>query len=263
MKRYVDIIERLFDDFEKNRMSEKEIFEKCINLVRSHKNDPDYTWDLNDTLYNRGYSCQFVVRNAKRKFDKEAYIALTSQVTKSKVKTQALIDYLKQTKDHRLILSSLHMLKVQHLIDLGYMLDGDLLDGCRNLTLRELFYGYYHNEEIKTTVKNTLENIGMADATLQYNDFRMDMEYLLWTIERDEPKYGHIKINTIKVALQIAPKDYFERDDKVYYSTETSKDGKKYLKLIDKNAIAEMKSKWGEMGYGTLHDGYRLLHQYI
>jgi hypothetical protein len=65
------------------------------------------------------------------------------------------------------------------------------------------------------------------------------------------------------VALQIAPKEYFERDDNVYYSLDTAKDGKKYIKLIDKKAVAEMKTKWGEDGYETLQDGYRVLHQYL
>jgi hypothetical protein len=204
-----------------------------------------------------------MVKKAKLKFDKDTYAALTSQVTKSKAKTQGLVDYLTKARDHRLVLASLHMLKVQHLIDLGYMEDCELLEGSKNLTLRDLLYGNYHNEEIKNIAKETLENIGMVDATLDYNDFRMDMEYLLWTIERDDPKYGHIKINTIKVALQIAPKEYFERDDKVYYSLDTAKDGKKYIKLIDKKAVAEMKSKWGEDGYETLQDGYRVLHQYL
>ena len=118
-------------------------------------------------------------------------------------------------------------------------------------------------KEIKKIVKSTLDSMGMVDALTKVGDFWLDMEYLLWTIERDDPKYGHLKINTIKVATAIAPKSYFERDDKIYYSVHTSKDFKKYIKLIDKTAVSKMKDKWGEMGYETLQDGYRLLHQYL
>lgn len=263
MNSYVNLIEKLFDHFEKEKLTEQEIFDKCVNLVINRKCDPDYTWDLNDTLYNRGYSFQFEVPRISADFDSKTYENLSSQVTKSKAKTKALVDYLIQINDHRLTLASLHMLKVQHLIDLGYMTDDAALEGCKNLTLRELLYGNYHNETIKNIAKSALENVGFIDAKLQYNDFRIDMEYLLWTIEREDKKYGHLKINTIKVALEIAPKEFFEKDGKLYYNVNTAKESKKYIKLIDREAIQKMKSKWGEQGYETLRDGYRLLHQYF
>lgn len=263
MSGYIKLIEDLFDHYEKNRLTEEEIFDKCVNLIRSRKYDPEYMWTLNDALYNRGYSFQFIVHNTKKKFDSSTYANLTSQVTKSKVKTQALWEYLSTAKDHRLILASLHMLKVQFLVDMGYVQDSSVLEGKKLLTIRELLYGNYNNVQIKKIVKSTLDSMGMVDALTEVGDFWLDMEYLLWTIERDDPKYGHLKINTIKVATAIAPKSYFERDDKIYYSEHTSRDFKKYIKLIDKTAIAEMKDKWGDNGYGTLHDGYRLLHQYI
>ena len=263
MDEYIKLIEDLFDHFEEKRLTEEDIFDKCVNLVRNHKNDPEYTWTLNDTLYNRGYSFQFLVHRINKKFDSKAFANLTSQVTKSKAKTQSLWEYLSKVKDYRLILASLHMLKVQFLIDLGYMQDGAVLEGKKSLTLRELLYGNYHDSEIKRIVKSTLDSMGMDDALTQVGDFWLDMEYLLWTIERDDKKYGHLKINTIKVATNIAPKFYFERDDKIYYSEHTARDFKKYVKLIDKTAIAEMKDKWGDNGYETLQDGYRLLHQYV
>jgi hypothetical protein len=263
MSGYIKLIENLFDHYEKSGLTEEDIFDKCVNLIRSHKNDPEYTWTLNDTLYNRGYSFQFVVHDPRKKFDGKSYGDLTSQVTKSKAKTQALWEYLFATKDHRLILASLHMLKVQFLVDLGYMQDSPVLDNKKSFTMRELLYGNYDNEQIKKIVKSTLDSMGMVDALTKVGDFWLDMEYLLWTIERDDPKYGHLKINTIKVATAIAPKSYFERDDKIYYSVHTSKDFKKYIKLIDKTAASKMKDKWGEMGYETLQDGYRLLHQYL
>ena len=91
---YVDEIEALFDLYEEQRLTEKDIFERCIELVIKHEFNKDYMYDLNDTLYNRGYSFQFDVNRNKAKFDVEEYGLLITNVSKSKDKTKSLIEYL-------------------------------------------------------------------------------------------------------------------------------------------------------------------------
>ena len=89
---YVDEIEALFDLYEEEHLTEKEIFQRTIELVISHEFEKDYMYDLNDTLFNRGYSFQFDVKREKLKFDSETYYNLITNVTKSKDKTNQLIE---------------------------------------------------------------------------------------------------------------------------------------------------------------------------
>ena len=83
------------------------------------------------------------------------------------------------------------------------------------------------------------------------------MEYLLWTIERDEQsKESFKKVNTLKVALFLAPKEYFIRDDKYFYNTHLSKVTKDYLKCINKQCIKVVKEWWSGKPFLLDNTGY-------
>ena len=260
---YITLIERLFDNFEAQRLSEDEILERSQNLVKCHKDDKEYLYTLNDTLYNRGYAFQFAIKNDKPKFDGDVYESLTGNVTKSKAKTQALIDYLAQLSNHILTLASMYLLKVRHLIDLGYLPDdNDTINAQANLTLQDLLFENYFDKAVKHAVQEALARMGIPDIYGGYNEFRLDVEYLLWTIDKSKGA-GYMKINTVKVALNIAPRQFFEREGKPYYYPSTAKEAKKFIKLIDGDAVAKIKARWGESGYETISDGYKLLYQYL
>ena len=261
---YVDEIEALFDLYEEQRLTEKDIFERCIELVIKHEFNKDYMYDLNDTLYNRGYSFQFDVNRNKVKFDVEEYGLLITNVSKSKDKTKSLIEYLDKINDQRLTLASIHMLKVKHLIELGYLPnDNNVINDNNKLSLKDLFFIYYSNKEIHDIVIEALSRIGIEYAMLEYFDFIFDIEYLLWSIEEKDKNYGYLKSNTLKVALNIAPKEYFEKDGKQYYNPKFSKVTKEYIKLIDKVKINQIKDKWGPEGYETIQTGHRLLYKLL
>ena len=61
----------------------------------------------------------------------------------------------------------------------------------------------------------------------------------------------------------MAPNIYFERGDIKYYYSDKLKEAKKFIKLIDKDAIAFVKAKWGEKGVEELYDGYQLFYKYL
>ena len=261
---YVDEIEALFDLYEEEHLTEKEIFQRTIELVISHEFEKDYMYDLNDTLFNRGYSFQFDVKREKLKFDSETYYNLITNVTKSKDKTNQLITYLREVGDRRLTLSSIHLLKIRYLIDLEYLPnDNDLINQSRNMSLKDFFNLNFYNKEIKNMIIKLFTKLGILYAELNFDLFAIEVEHLLWTIERDDNNYGYLKVNTLKVALNIAPKEYFEKDGKQYYNPKFSKVTKDYLKLIDKNEISKIKARWGSDGYETDNSGYRLLYKIL
>lgn len=261
---YVDEIEALFDLYEEERLTEKEILQRTIELVLSHDFEKDYMYDLNDTLFNRGYSFQFEVKREKLKFDSKTYCELITNVTKSKDKTNQLMTYLRDVGDRRLTLSSIHLLKIRYLIDLGYLpTDNEIIIQNKNMSLRDFFNIYFYDKEIKAMIIKLFTKIGILYAELYFDLFAIEMEHLLWTIERDDKNYGYLKVNTLKIALNIAPKEYFEKDGKQYYNPKFSKVTKDYLKLIDKNEISKIKARWGEDGYETDNSGYRLLYKIL
>ena len=253
---------RGFEYCEEIGMPEEEILEMTAQLVLHCNSDIDLMHELNEIVYHRGYSFEFEIERTKRQLDLDAFAELSTQTVKSKAKTESLIDHIRYMGDHRLTFATWHMLKLKHLIDLYYVEDNPLLTN-KNLTLRDLFVQNYHNEEIKTIVRDALSELGMPYAWKEYNDFRLDLEYLLWTIEKKEPNYGYKKINTIKVALEMAPNIYFERGDIKYYYSDKLKEAKKFIKLIDKDAISFVKAKWGEKGVEELYDGYQLFYKYL
>lgn len=263
---YIDELEAIFDIYEAERLTEGEIFQRAIELVKKHKFDRDYMFDLNDTIFNRGYSFQFVVPKLdSEKFDLKKYETLCLNVGKSQEKTENLISYLKDVNDFRLGLASIHMLKVKYLISLGYLPDNiEFINNNSNLDLRALlFKSYEYDLEAKAIIIESLEYFGIPYPTLEYMEFRLDVEYLLWTIERNDPSRGYLKVNTLKIALNIAPKEYYSRYNKKYYNEKFSKVTKEYLKLIDQKCINTIKSRWGKDGYTVDGTGYRLLYQLL
>ncbi len=264
MVSYIDEQEALFDLYEELHLSEKEILNRSIELVIRHNFDADYMYDLNDTIFNRGYSFQFEVEDNKKEFDINEYNKLITNVTKSKDKTLKLIKYLDEINDHRLTFASLHMLKVKYLIDLNYLpSDNDIINSNLKLSFKELFFSYYDNKNLKKILVKTLSNIGIKYAECEYFDFIIDIEYLLYSIEENDPNYGYIKSNTLKVAFNITPKEYYEKDGKKYYNPKTSKVSKEYLKLINKDKIKKIKSKWLKDGYETVDTGHMLLYKLL
>lgn len=257
-----ETLNMVFDQLEAQGMTEEEILEAAVSVAIYFKSDVDLLYELNDLMYERGYSFEFDVPQTKRQLDLVKFAELSTQTVKSKAKTESLIDHIRYMGDHRLTFATWHMLKLKHLIDLYYVEDSELLTD-KNLTLRDLFMQNYHNEKIRAFVKDALSELGMPYAWKEYNDFRLDLEYLLWTIEKKEPNYGYKKINTIKVALEMAPNIYFERGDIKYYYSDKLKEAKKFIKLIDKEAIAFVKAKWGEKGFEELYDGYQLFYKYL
>ncbi len=264
---YVNELEALFDIYESEHLTESEIYGRSINLVLKHNQDRDYMYDINDTLYNRGYSFQFDVPPMNRvEFNQEDYVALCSQATKSKEKTDELICYLRGVEDYRLTFASLHMLKVSYLMSLGYLpLDNEYICKREIWTLRDILYRSYEEDlEAKDILIKALTKIGVPYADYTYIEFKLDLEYLLWTIERDEHgKESFKKVNTLKVALNLAPKEFFIREDKCYYNPRLSKVTKEYLKCIDQKCINTIKEWWGEEGYSLDGTGYAVFYQLL
>ena len=255
-------IEELIRYYEKQGMTEEDILDMIAQLVMHCDSDIDLMYELNDIVYQMGYSFEFDVPRTKRELDLEKFAELSTQTVKSKAKTESIIDHIRYMGDHRLTFATWHMLKLKHLIDLYYMEDSDLLTD-KNLTLRDVFMQNYDNKEIRAIVRDALSELGMPYAWKEHNDFRLDLEYLLWTIEKKEPNYGYKKVNTIKVALEMAPNIYFERGDIKYYYADKLKEAKKFIKIIDKDAVATVKAKWGEKGFEQLNDGYQLFYKYL
>lgn len=266
MIRYVDEIEALFDLYENDHLTEKEIFHRSIDLAKKHKLDRDYLFDLNDVIFNRGYSFQFDVPPLDhKKFDNNEYWNIASNVGKSLDKTKELISYLKDVCDFRLSFASLHMLKVKYLISIRLLpSDNDFINAHSQFNLRDLlFTAREKNDSAFESIINILDEVGISYASLGYMRFRLDVEYLLWSIEQTDANYGYIKVNTLKIALNMAPKEYFEHDGKLYYNYKFSKSTRDYLKLINEDKIKEVKEEWGEGGYSTDGTGYLLLYNLL
>ncbi len=263
---YTKEINALFDLYFDEQLTEHEVLLRSIDLVKSHNFDKDYMFDLNDVLYNLGYSFQFDVPEKERKaFDNSKYCEISTNVSKSKDKTKALIDYLNAVSDSRLWFASIRMLKIKHLIALGYLqTDNEIILSNTEKDIRTLLFEYYlSDEEVVSILVSTLEDMGMSYATYDYMAFRFDVEYLLWTIERDDINYGYLKTNTLKVATNIAPKEYFIRDGKNFFNPKFSKVTKDYLKLIDQEEINNIKEFWGEEGNEADGTGYLVLYKLL
>jgi len=261
---YRQEIDALFDFYEEAHLSEKEIFLRSIELAKKHNLDRDYLFDLNDVVMDRGYCFQFDVPSLNREaFDNKKYCQISANATKSKEKTFSLVKYLTKVNDHRLVLASLHTLKTKFLIELGLLSNkNEYINSNNELNLRNLLYkSFDENGEAKEILIEFLSSVGVEYSTLEYMRFKLDLEYLLWTIEREDPNYGYQKVNTLKVAFNIAPKEFFIRGEKNYYNPKFAKVRLDYLTLVDKKAIQSVINYWGEDGNNLDGTGYLVLYK--
>lgn len=263
MTDYYNEVSALFDVYEnEEHLTEKEIYQRCLILIKNHKFDFDYMWAINDAVNNRGYCFQFEVPSKKKStFDPFVYVSLITNASKSKNKTQDLINYLRDINDHRLIFVSIHALKVKLLIELGLLpANNEWINARSGESFRDLVFESFDTEGNEySLVMDAAEKIGLEYIRLSYMQFWLDMEWLLWTIEKADPRKGHIKVNTIKVAFGIAPRQYLERGDKKYYDISFSKKLNNYLKMIDKTVLAHIKEKYKNSIEPTREYGYSLL----
>ena len=93
-------------------------------------------------------------------------------------------------------------------------------------------------------------------------EFRLDIEYLLYTIKFSyTSKDYYKKINTLKAALNITPVIIYEWDDnKVYYYKNIAKYFNDCFKYIDKDEIESIKKKYDSSFIEYVDNtGYKLL----
>lgn len=262
---YRNEIEALFDIFEKElHFTENQIFEKCNSLIKEHKFDRDYMFDLNDTLNSRGYSFQYDVPPLKNKdFNNEEYCSLIENVTKSKDKTEKFIQYLNDVNDFRLSFCSLHALKTKFLVELNILpKNNKYINENLNSNLRDLFFNSYFKNEYNIILP-CLEKVGISYPTLNYMIFRIDMEFLLWSLEQNDKSKGYIKTNTIKIAFNIAPKNYFIRNDKSFYDEQFANKLNSFLKLINKDYLDFVKYQWDKRIDQIDDTGYKLFYKIL
>lgn len=265
MNSYCKEISALFDIYEsEEHLTEAEIYNRCKELINKHDFDIDYMYDINDVVHNRGYCFQFIVPEQKTKeYSNKEYEALIYNVSKSENRTAELISYLKEVNDHRLFFVSLYALKVKHLINLGILKNNEWTNSNANSNIRDLLFSSYDDENKIDICLDALKRIGLKYVDLSYMQFWLDMEFLLWTIEQADSAKGHIKVNTIKVAFCITPKEYLIRDDKKYYDSRFAKKINGYLKLIDKSALKLIKEKYKNSNEPQRLWGYSLLYNIL
>ena len=267
MTDYRNEISALFDVYEnEEHLTEKEIYERCLLLIKNHNFVFDYMWSINDEVLERGYSFRFNIPSKREEeFDQDKYVSLITNASKSQERTKNLIDYLNRVKDDRLTFISLHALKTKYLMDLGI-----LSNACQWINDREtknfrelLFESLSTNDEQYSLIMDAAEKIGLEYIRASYWQFWLDMEWLLWTIEKADPRKGHIKVTTIKVAFGITPRAYLERGDKKYYDQSFSRKLNGYLKLIDKDLISIVKDHWKDSTEPDRPWGYSLLFKVL
>ena len=71
---YVDEIEALFDLYEEEHLTEKEIFQRTIELVISHEFEKDYMYDLNESYSNLYFIKQLVAGKYFLKLNNLSYL---------------------------------------------------------------------------------------------------------------------------------------------------------------------------------------------
>lgn len=263
---YFDLITK----WEHEKRTEKEIVNKFSELLKDNPEERELYFDINDALHWKGYSYQFAVpREGKYAWDAEEYAELVSNVTKSKEKTKELCIYLAEMDNYILTLASLHFIKFKHLINLGIYKYYDEFETIMEMNLYDIYMMCYsevydkqlkYKEFIKLSLEKLLEQIGLAHVKDNYMEFRMDLEYLLWTItQKDKSKEAYKKINTIKVAFCIADREFFMWNDKIYFSEDIHKNLVKYLALIDKKESERIVNKYKDSIHLLDDTGYKLL----
>ena len=268
--RRADELFDLITKWEQEKRTEIEIVGKFSEMLNEDYDDIDLFFDINDALYWKGYSYQFAIpKEKKEEWDEEEYAAIVKNTTKSKDLTKELCIYLHEMDDWRLTLASLHFIKLKHIISLGYIKNCSFLATLKNENLYDLYMMCFSNiydealgekEAIKLILEEFLNKIGMRYVNLNYMQFRMYMEYLLWTISKvDKAKESFKKINTIKVAFCITPREFYMWNDKIYFNEDIHKNLIKYLSLIDKNESKRIYDMYSPSINELDDTGYKLL----
>lgn len=252
---------------EENKKTEEEIVLELKKIMDSSKNK-NIIYKINDCLFHKGYSYQFKpLEVAKLQFNNSDYYNIVSNATKSKQKTNELLSYISEVDDFRLTLNAMNFIKIKNLVALG--LFDDTVYYIRD-NLNDSLYEFYmklfkvENNELsffKWELEDWLKNIGLRWLECNYMQFRMDMEYLLFTILKNKNDY--LKLNTIKVAFSICPREYLINGDKLYYNKNIHKSLISYLALIDKTEIKRMKDKYNNIIDKFDDTGYKLLYNML
>lgn len=260
----------LISKWEEQKHTEKEIVSKFSELITSKIEDIDLYYDINDALHWKGYSYQFAVPlDEKYAFDPKEYADMINNVSRSKEKTKDLCIYLAEMDNYILTLSSLHFIKFKHLVNLGIYKNYDEYKTILDMNLYDIYMMCFtdiYDEQlgnrgfIKRSIESFLVQIGMTYVWADYMQFRMEVEYLLWTITRkDKSKDAFKKINTIKVAFCIADREFFMWNDKIYFNEDIHKNLVKYLALIDRNESKRIIDKYKNSIHLLDDTGYKLL----
>lgn len=260
---YENIIKML----EENKQDRKTILKKIIKGLKSSNDNEELEaniFNVNDALIWNGYNMKFDNFDNEVEFDNEEYYELVHNASKSLNKTIELIKYLDYTNSLRISLMSLDKLKIKYLVDLELLPnDNEVINNNLNEKFYDLYFKNYLNIEFRTILEEVFPYIGIRFYDTHQERFRIDMEYLLYSIHFVDDSKTYKKINTIKVALDICPKDYFIYEDKVHYDTKIDKNLKSYLKLLNKEIIEMLKQKYIEEIDYIMDSGYKLLFNLI
>ena len=252
----------LISSWENEKQSEHKIIENCIVLIQKNNYSCDYILAINDALRKKGYSYQFMSLAYNRSIIDSSFFDLTSQPTKSLQKTKDLITYLSKTNDFRVSFACLHCLKVQNLMILNFLPSNPFFESLKKENIYNAYFSnYQNNSEVQKHIEDFFNLIGIHYLSSSSFRFKMDMEYLLWTMnKKDHSKTLYIKQNTIRVAFNISPKEIFETKNKLYYEENIASFLVSYLKLIDKSAISFMKEKYKNIIEELdIDNGYKIL----
>ena len=174
-----------------------EDYENIIKMLEENKQD-------RKTILKK------IIKGLKSSNDNEEYYELVHNASKSLNKTIELIKYLDYTNSLRISLMSLDKLKIKYLVDLELLPnDNEVINNNLNEKFYDLYFKNYLNIEFRTILEEVFPYIGIRFYDTHQERFRIDMEYLLYSIHFVDDSKTYKKINTIKVALDICPKDYF------------------------------------------------------
>jgi len=261
---YIEEIDLIISKYiNEYKYSEEELINACKNLYFKNKDNKEYLYDLNDSIRHFGYLFNFEVKDNKESITTiDEYRSLIHNVKKSKEKTKLLVDFLNKYKDKNYIFASLYLLKVEHLVSLN-LLNESYNEKHKNESLMELIYNYIYfydgNETKLNELKQVLYDIGLVDAFNKFGMFYICMECLLYTITK-KCNIAYKYINTIKIAFNILPLNFYE-DNKNYYSETMAKDIFKYLNQVDKKYKDIIVKTF--LGFYNFIDGYFILFNYF
>ena len=260
--------EQYIKNFEANNFTQQEIIDKFIKVLAYSRDFDEYVsnmYDINDVLNWNGYHYQFVVpRKEGTAYKNIDYVNKIEKITMSKNKTKELIMYLNEVSDYRLTLSSLQRLKIEFLMELDILpKDNDIINQYSKRFFYDLYFEHYDNLELRNILDNSFIKLGLKWIECDYMRFRMDMEYVLYSMNFNEKYETYKRINTIKVGLNICPRTYFVWNDKNYYNEKIASNINKYLKKLDKDIVKKYKNKYKNCIDNLDDTGYKLLYNML